>query len=155
MKRPNCDEDNPVKKQRKNLASDVFDDDSLNNCFCNVDSLTSAIGYFTGSIDMLWSHIPNKFMFNLVARCCITDKQSHKIYVTLEGDWIKAMEAKWGPICIMDQIQLSLDGITFLKPKDSKSTAKLIYKEGVIFRRSRKADLCFVNTWQRKHNIAI
>lgn len=149
MKRRHCGEDDSAnKKQRRNLASDIFDDESLSNCFCNVNSVASAIGYFTGSVDMLWPNNAKKFMFNLSSKCCVTEWETHKISVTFEGDWIETVEAKWGPIRIMDQIQLSLDGVTLVQPKGSGRAAKLIYKEGVLFRRTRKADSCFVNSWQ-------
>ncbi|KAF9446323.1 hypothetical protein P691DRAFT_804357 [Macrolepiota fuliginosa MF-IS2] len=132
MKRRHDDEhESSNEKQRKILAGDIFDDKSLSNCLCNMDSPSNATGYFTGSVNMLWAHLPDKFMWNFITQCCVAGGRTHG-----------------GPTRIMDQIQLSLDGVGSIKPKDSKSAAKLIYKEGVVFRRHRKAESCFVNTWQ-------
>lgn len=151
MKRRHSHEtDSSNKKQRRNIASDIFEDGSLNNCFCNVDGFTSAVGYFTGSVKMIWhnSDVPKKRMLSLDVRCCVSENRPHKTFVNLEGDWVELMEAKLGAICIMDQVEISLDGVTSLRAGDSQPV-KLVYKDGVILRRSRKADSCFVNTWQR------
>jgi hypothetical protein len=151
MKRKhNSPEDTAGKKRAKTIASDIFDDESLSNCFCNVDSLANALGHFTGSVNMVWDHIPNKFLFNFNAKCCTTDKKTHKIHVTFEGDWVKRTEAERAPINILDKLQLSLDGVALAKPKGSKHAEKLVFSDGVIFRQIRLGHMYFVNTWQSK-----
>lgn len=102
---------------------------------------------------MVWAHVPEKLMFNYVAGCCISDKK-HKISVSLEGNWVellkkKGTEGQGCGIAIMDDLQVSLDGVSSAQSKGAKSAAlKLVYKEGVVFRRKRKGESRFVNTWQ-------
>jgi hypothetical protein len=157
MKRQREDEDNTVnKKRRKNLASDIFDDESLNNCFCNVPGLNSAIGYFTGSVPMRWLLGGKKFMFKFASKCCVTLNRTHTVDVTFEGDWVELMHARWGVVSIMENIQLSLDGVTSVRPQTSKQSAKLVYTDGVMYRRileessTEAEEICFINTWKRK-----
>lgn len=154
MKRPRDNEDDTTnKRRRKNLASDIFDDESLSNCLCNVQGLNSAIGYFTGSVSMRWLPGGKKFIFQLTSRCCVTLSRTHKINVTFEGDWIESMHARWGLLSIMENIQLSLDGVTSVYPQTSKQTAKLVYTDGVMYRKMREGketETCFINSWQCK-----
>jgi hypothetical protein len=157
MKRQHEDEDCTVnKRRRKDLESNIFDDESLNNCFCNVQGVNTAVGYFTGSVPMRWLPGGKKFMFQFTSKCCVTLNRTHKVDVTFEGDWIEPMHARWDIMSIMENIQLSLDGVTFVRPQTSKQSAKLVYTDGVIYRRIREenstkgGEICFINTWQRK-----
>lgn len=154
MKRRHSDEDDTSnKKQRKNVEGDIFDDESLNNCFCNVDKLTSAIGCFTGVVDMFWANVPKKLMLALGTHCYVTGNSTHKVLVTFEGDWVDLLQAKLGQIGVTDNIQLCLDGVTSVKAASGKTNAKLVYKDGVILRRTRGTDSRFVNSWQSWYDI--
>ena len=149
MKRKHNDEadDTSNKNPRKSISSDIFDE-SFNNCFCNVSSLATALGYFTGKVDMVWSHIPDKLIWNFIAKCCLSDKK-HKISVSLEGGWVQYLkESRPEAVAIMDDLQLSLDGVSFAEER--KTTAKLVFKEGVVFRKFRNGESFFMNTWQRE-----
>jgi hypothetical protein len=147
MKRKHSDEDlAPNKKRRKNIAGDIFDDDSLSNCFCNVSDIATAVGCFSCSVLMLWNNVDKKIMLTAHARCCVSESQMHKVSITFEGDWTSFIKSTFG---IMDQVLLSLDGVTSVKKQDSKSTAKLVYNDGVVLKRIRRGESCFINTWQR------
>ena len=116
MKRKHNDEadDTSNKNPRKSISSDIFDESS-NNCFCNVSSLATALGYFTGKVDMVWSHIPDKLIWNFIAKCCLSDKK-HKISVSLEGGWVQYLkESRPEAVAIMDDLQLSLDSSALLR----------------------------------------